>query len=256
MNKSTFQALLVRDLRVLAKNYPDFILRIGVNPIFLAFVFGFVLPKTGGIPESFANIIFPGILGLSIMSAGVQGTAIPLAWDFGATREIDDRLMAPIDPVWVLVEKIIFGAFQSLAAGIIVFPVAYLLMKDNLSLELTSLPLLIIVILLSSFISATLGMVMGTVFEPMRFAIMFATIIIPMIFLGATYYPWAALSDIPWLKWAILVNPLLYINEAYRAILTPFVPHMNIFFSMSGLIVSLVILLYVAKIGFDKRAFS
>ena len=47
-----------------------------------------------------------------------------------------------------------------------------------------------------------------------------------MTFLGATYYPWARLSPIPWLKVAVLVNPLVYMSEGFRMALTP-VPHMG-----------------------------
>ncbi len=47
-----------------------------------------------------------------------------------------------------------------------------------------------------------------------------------MTFLGATYYPWAELTPIPWLKALVLVNPLVYMSEAMRVSLTPQIPHM------------------------------
>lgn len=256
MNWKTFGALIERDLRVLIRNFFEFLLRIAVQPLMLAFVFGYVLPRTGDIPSTYANLIVPGIVGISVMTSGVQGTAIPLAWDFGATREIEDRLLAPINVNWVLWEKIIVGAIQSLAAGAIVFPVTFLLMRENLNIQVSSYLLLFVVIILSSLISASLGMTLGTIVEPMKFAIMFATVIIPMVFLGATYYPWASLDNIPWFKWAITLNPLLYVNEGYRAILTPQIPHMNIYFSILGMVVSITILLFLARFGFNRRAFS
>jgi len=102
VNFNTFIALFERDIRVLLREFNEFFIRVAVQPLFLAFIFGYVLPRTGAIKPAFANIIFPGILGISTMTAGVQGTAIPLAWDFGATKEIEDRLLAPIDVVWVM----------------------------------------------------------------------------------------------------------------------------------------------------------
>ncbi len=250
----TFLAIMRRDFRVLSRNLPDFFLRIGVQPVFLAFIFGFVLPKIGAIPASFPNLVLPGILAISTMAAGVQGTAIPLAWDFGGTNEIQDRLMAPISLRLVMLEKIVMGMFESWLAAAFVFPVAYLIMRANLQLSVPSLPLLLIVVIFSGLVAATLGMVLGTAWEPMRFGTMFATVIVPMIFLGATYYPWAALSAIPWLKYAVLANPLVYISEAYRGLLTPQVPHMEIGASLFGIIASTVILMFIASKTFEKRA--
>lgn len=256
MNWTTFLALIERDIRVLMRDFSEFFLRTAVQPLFLAFIFGYVLPKTGSIPPSYSNLIIPGILGISTMTSGIQGTAIPLAWDFGTTREIEDRLMAPISVRWVLWEKIFLGAFQAFIAGAIVFPFSFLLMRANLDIRVTNFFILFMIVFLSGFISAALGMVLGTLFNPMKFALMFATVVIPMIFLGATYYPWASLSHIPWLQWAIIINPLLYVNESYRAILTPYIPHMYIGYSLLGLAISAVILMLVALYGFERRAFS
>ena len=41
-------------------------------------------------------------------------------------------------------------------------------------------------------------------------------LVIPMTFLGAVYYPWKNLSALPWLKVAVLINPLVYVSEGMR----------------------------------------
>jgi ABC-2 type transport system permease protein len=41
------------------------------------------------------------------------------------------------------------------------------------------------------------------------------------------YYPWALLDPLPWLKYSVLVNPVVYVSEGMRAALTPEVPHMD-----------------------------
>jgi ABC-2 type transport system permease protein len=252
----TFLAIMERDLRVLSRNLGDFFLRIGVQPLLFAFIFGYVLPTIGTIPREFASLVLPGILGVSTLTAGVQGTAIPLAWDFGATKEIQDRLMAPISVRLVMLEKIVMGMVEAWLAAAFVFPVAYLIMRANLELQVTSYPLLILILFLAGLASATLGMVLGTVVEPMRFATMFATVVIPMIFLGATYYPWAGLSAIPWLQYLVLVNPLVYVSEAYRGVLTPQIPHMATGYALLGISVSIVVLMAMAVKEFEKRALS
>jgi ABC-2 type transport system permease protein len=53
---------------------------------------------------------------------------------------------------------------------------------------------------------------------------MFSVIVAPMIFFGRAYYPWRGLSAVPAMKWAVLVNPLVYVAEGLRATLTPGMP--------------------------------
>ena len=67
---------------------------------------------------------------------------------------------------------------------------------------------------------------MGTFVEPRRVPLLFGVVVIPITFLGATYYPWAELTPIPWLKTLVLLNPLVYMSEAMRISLTPQLPHM------------------------------
>src|SRR3990170_5765368 len=139
----TFLAIVERDLRVLSRNLVDFFLRISVQPLMFAFIFGYVLPAIGTIPKSYSSVVIPGILGSSTLTAGVQGTAIPLSWDFGATKEIHDRLMAPISIRLVMLEKIIMGMIEAWLAAAFVFPVAFLIMRENLHISVAN-PLLLI----------------------------------------------------------------------------------------------------------------
>lgn len=85
---------------------------------------------------------------------------------------------------------------------------------------------------------------------------MFSIIVIPVTFLGATYYPWAQLDPIPWLKWAVLLNPLVYMSEAFRTALTPQFPHMPAAGIYLGMVGFLVFLGWLGIAGFKKRVLS
>ena len=63
---------------------------------------------------------------------------------------------------------------------------------------------------------------------------------IPLTFLGAIYYPWQSLEPIRWLQIAVLVNPLVYMCEGFRAALTP-AAHMSLW------------AIYPALVGFTAR---
>ena len=80
---------------------------------------------------------------------------------------------------------------------------------------------------------ASLGLLLGTSFEPRNIGLMFGFIILPVTFLGGTYYEWTRLAPIEaggwhWLQIVVLVNPLIYVNEGMRAALTD-APHMHLY---------------------------
>jgi ABC-2 type transport system permease protein len=75
--------------------------------------------------------------------------------------------------------------------------------------------------------SGALGLMFGTAFEPRTVPMLFGVILVPITFLGSTYYSWQALEAIRWLQVVSLLNPLVYLSEGFRAALTP-VPHMSL----------------------------
>jgi ABC-2 type transport system permease protein len=109
---------------------------------------------------------------------------------------------------------------------------------------------------LAALTGSTLGLVMGTFVEPRRVPVLFGVVVIPITFLGATYYPWAELTPIPWLKTLVLLNPLVYMSEAMRISLTPQLPHMApwaVYLGLAGLTLGLS---YVGIRGFRSRVLT
>ncbi|MBO4161483.1 ABC transporter permease [Micromonospora antibiotica] len=226
----SFLALLLRDLTVLRRNVPEFALRTLLQPVLFSFVFAYLFPRIGqGLSSqaNFADVLVPGLVAVTAVFCGVSTVSLPLAIEFGATREIEDRIMAPV-PGWAIAtEKIVFGAVQSLAAGLLVLPACVLTSATPVNVEVRDPALLVVVALLACWISGALGLVVGTVVEPKRMGLAFSTLIVPLTFFGCVYYPWQALTPLPWLKVAVLANPVVYLSEGLRAALTPSVPHMS-----------------------------
>ena len=245
-----FRALLLRDLRVLRREWVAFLVGSLMQPLLLVFVFAYVLPKVGlavgGADRAgeFSTLLVAGVVGLSMFMQGLQAVTIRFAIEFGYTREIEDRVMAPL-PVWaVAVEKVVAGALQALAAGAVVLPIAALVPATAVHLH-PNVPALVAVGLLAALLSAVVGLVVGTLVDPGHIQLAFGAIVLPVTFLGAVYYPWATLTPIPWLKYLALANPLVYISEGLRGALTVGVPHMNlwlVFAAMSGFILALGVL--------------
>ena len=66
---------------------------------------------------------------------------------------------------------------------------------------------------------------LGTTFEPRNIGLMFGFVVLPLTFLGGTYYQWTTLGPVQvagfhWLQMLVLVNPLIYVAEGMRAALT------------------------------------
>jgi len=81
-------------------------------------------------------------------------------------------------------------------------------------------------------------------------------IVAPMIFFGCAYYPWQGLSVAPVFKYAVLINPLVYVSEGMRGALTPALPHMPLGFVLLALAVITVVFWICGLRAFERRAFS
>ncbi len=62
----------------------------------MVFVFGKVLTDLGFAQAGFAQVLLPGLVALTVMLTALQSTALPLVIEFSFTKEIEDRLLAPL----------------------------------------------------------------------------------------------------------------------------------------------------------------
>src|ERR1700677_2802093 len=241
-SRTALGALILRDLVVLRKTFREFVLRTLIQPFLLCFVFLFVFPKIGqGIgglgaaaQSAFATVLVPGVVGISVMFQGAQSIALAMATEFGFTREIEDRVQAPC-PIWlVAMAKVLSGAAQGVISAIIVLPIASVVHAAGVEAHLHLHWWIIITLVpLACIAMAGLGLVLGTSSEPRNIGLMFGFIILPITFLGGTYYSWTKLSPVTiggwhWLQTVVLINPLIYVNEGMRAAFTT-APHMQLY---------------------------
>ncbi|HZU79978.1 MAG TPA: ABC transporter permease [Acidimicrobiales bacterium] len=262
-------ALLLRDVVVLGKNAREFVLRTLIQPFLLCFVFLYVFPKIGqGIggrgtvaQSAFATILVPGVVGISVMFQGVQSIALNMAQEFGFTREIEDRVQAPC-PIWlVAAAKVLSGAAQGVLSAVIVLPMAAVVHAAGVHAHLSlHWALILTFVPLACIAMAGLGLVLGTSFEPRNIGLMFGFIILPITFLGGTYYGWTRLSPVTigswhWLQTVVLVNPLIYVNEGMRAAFTQ-APHMHLYVIYPVMAAFAVAFLALGLRNFRRRVLS
>ena len=228
MNWKTFLALLARDAHVARRNVVPLLLQTFLQPMMFVFIFGRVMVSSGYMPAAYKSLLLPGIMAISMVFTGVWAVAMPLIAEFQFTREIEDRLLAPMEISWLAIEKVFFGTMQALLAGLIVIPTAWLLLRPGVEFNLSSPLSFAGVTLLVALFSACGGLALGCSINQTHIGLMFSMVLTPMIFFGCTYYPWSALAHFPILQKIVLVNPLVYASEGLRGTLVPQFPHLPV----------------------------
>lgn len=258
---TTFRALLLRDLTVLDRDLKEFLPNTVLQPLLLVFTFTYVFPAIGqavGGSESasrFSTILVGGLVAQSVIFQGIFRVAIPLARELDITNELEDRVLAPASIGVIAVEKIVSGALQSLFAGLIVFPIVAFVPMTPVFVRV-EWPVLLSVTLLSCVTAAALGLNLGTRLEPRSVPLLAGFVALPLGFFGAIFYPWDALAPIPWLKVLVLVNPLVYMSEGFRAALTTGIPTMPLPVVFCVLVVVVTLLTISGIRGFKARVLS
>ncbi len=248
-----FTAVLRRDVYVTGKELPVFLAQVILQPLFLLFVFGKVLSSLGYTQHGYSDLLFPGLLALTAVITGMQSLAFPLVIEFGWTKEIEDRLLAPMSTALVAAEKVLFAAMRAVIATTIMIPVGILVL-GSIPWRWSGFPLFVVALLLGSLLGAGLGLVMGTLVVPQRINIVFSLVFTPLLFTGCSQYPWPSLSRLPWFQVVTACNPMTYVSEAMRAALVPEVPHIAPWVCIVVLVGSVSALMAIGVRGFYRRA--
>ena len=116
---------------MLRKNFTLFFIRTIMQPLLLVFVFTYVFPKIGqgvgggerAAPRSPPRSS-PASSASPSCSRASRPSPCPLVQEFGYSKEIEDRVLAPLPTRLVGVQKIVTGMLQALIAAALVFPIA------------------------------------------------------------------------------------------------------------------------------------
>jgi ABC-2 type transport system permease protein len=274
----TFNAMMAREFRVLRRNSISLFTRAVMQPLLFVFVFAYVFPKIGGGfmlgggaaaasaasrvgtagSINFATILVPGLMASMLLMQGIMAVTFPLVMEFSWQRTIEDRALAPV-PIRVLaIQKIVAGAVQSFIGACIVFPIVLFVHAAGQAphVHVTNWALFALILVFASLLTASLGLLLGTLMDPRKMQMLFAVILLPATMLGCVYYPWSALHHIRWLQIAVLVNPMVYMSEGLRAVLTPVLGHMPMWAVLLALVGGTVVFGYLGTRTFTKRVLN
>ncbi|MEU7163288.1 ABC transporter permease [Streptomyces morookaense] len=239
-----FVAFVARDLRVVFRKQPTaFLTRVLVEPLTRIFVFSYVLPSVSGRGQqpggsSFSTVLAPGMLATSMLFAGVLGVAMPMIGELTYPKTVQDRLLTPA-PVWAVgAARAVSGAVQALVSVLLVLPIVMFVHAPGQApdIHVANWPLLAVVVFFGSVLSGVIGLWLGTAIQPAHVSALFGLVMMPAMMLGCVYYPWASLAAIPWLHMLVLLNPVMYLSEGLRAVLTPGAAHLPLWAVLLALV--------------------
>ncbi|MCW2886590.1 MAG: type transport system permease protein [Streptosporangiaceae bacterium] len=265
----TFLAMMAREVRVMRRSFLSTFLRVILQPLLFVFVFAYVMPKLGtagggagfaagrGGP-TFSTILVPGLIASSIVMQAMMAVIFPLMMELSWQRSITDRALAPLPIPLLAVQKIVSAGLQGLIGGLLVFPaVLFIHAKGQApSVHIDNWPMFVLVMVAGSLLASSGGLLLGTLIDPQKIQVLFALVLLPMTMLGCVYYPWAALHHIRWLQIAVLLNPIVYMSEGLRAVLTPQLDHMPVWVVLAVLVGGTALLCWLAMRTFTRRVLT
>ena len=194
-----FLAVLWRDVYVTWGEFPAFLAQVILQPFFLLFVFGKVLGSLGYTQPGYSDLLFPGLLALTAVLTAMQTLAFPLVAEFGWTKEIEDRLLAPMPTSSSPPRRCCSRSCASLIATLIMIPIGILVL-GSIPWRWSGFPLFVAGLVLGALVGAGFGLLMGTLVQPQRINLVFSLVFTPLLFTGCSQYPWPSLDQLRWFQ--------------------------------------------------------
>lgn len=190
-----------------------------ISPLIYILAFGLGLgssikPGSGisGNYDNYLEFILPGMVALSSMTISFGGTTFSICGDRIFTKTFEELLLVPIHPLALHIGKMLAGIVRGLMTSGSVILVAVLLTGNWNFLN----PLFLLLLVLNCAVFAGLGVIVGLSVRSLESVGLYNNfIIIPMSFLGATFFDPTTLPVA--LKVVVYLLPLTYASIGLRA---------------------------------------
>lgn len=169
-----------------------------------------VKPAAG---DNYLQFILPGMVALSSMVISFGGTTFSICGDRLFTKTFEELMLMPIHPLSLHIGKMLAGVVRGmLTAGSVILVAVAFTGKIGSFLN----PLFLLVLVLNCAVFAGLGVIVGLNVKSLESVGIYNNfVIVPMSFLGATFFDPATLPLV--LKVVVYLLPLTYTAIALRA---------------------------------------
>lgn len=196
--------------------------------------------------ENYLQFMLPGMVALSSMVISFGGTTFSICGDRLFTKTFEELMLCPIHPLALHLGKMMAGVVRGLLTAGSVILVAILFTGKVWSFLN---PLFLLVLVLNCAVFAGLGVIVGLNVKSLESVGIYNNfVIVPMSFLGATFFDPATLP--PVLKVVVYLLPLTYTSLGLRA--AAYLPLAQ--FPWYSIVILLTIALFLSAIG--ARQFS
>jgi ABC-2 type transport system permease protein len=214
-----------------------------VQPVLWLLIFGQVFARLHVIPgqTNYIDFMTPGILAQSVLFISIfSGIAIIWERDLGLIQKI---LATPTPRTAIVFGKAISAGLRTLPIIVIIYILAVFLGVDMIWNPFNLLGVLIMVMLGAVFFSTFSLIIACLVKTRERFMGIGQLLTMPLFFASNAIYPIEIMPG--WLKIVSHVNPLTYMIDALRAMMTGSVPGFNVLFDFAVLLLASIILVSI-----------
>ena len=190
-----------------------------VSPLIYILAFGLGLGSSldqvspPSVGDSYLEFILPGMVALSSMVISFGGTTFSICGDRLFAKTFEELLLYPIHPLGLHLGKMLAGIIRGLLTAASVIVVAVLFTGKFWSFVN---PLFFLILILNCAVFAGLGVIVGLNVKSLESVGLFNNfLIVPMSFLGATFFDPATLPIA--LRTVVYCLPLTYATTGLRA---------------------------------------
>ncbi len=163
--------------------------------------------------DNYLQFILPGMVALSSMTISFGGTTFSICGERLYTKTFEEMLLVPVHPLALHLGKMLAGVARGMMTSGSVIVVA-LLFTGKIWSFLN--PLFLLLLILNCAVFAGLGVIVGLNVKSLEGVGLYNNfLIIPMSFLGATFFDPATLPAV--LKVIVYLLPLTYTSTGLRA---------------------------------------
>lgn len=204
--------ILLSDLRILRRFWWRLLVTSVASPLLYLVAFGWGLGRgidVDGI--SYIEFVIPGIIAITAMTSSFNSAGMKLNVDRLFCKSFEECLMSPVNRFSIILGKSLIGVVRGLISSGAFLIVAYLI-----SPTLSFSPLFALVLVLTCFLFAFMGVFAALLAKSHEDMAMFSSLtLLPMTFLAGTFF---SLSTLPaWLKVIINFLPLTHCSLCLRA---------------------------------------
>ncbi len=162
--------------------------------------------------ENYLQFILPGMVALSSMTISFGGTTFSICGERLYTKTFEEVLLMPVHPLALFLGKMLAGMLRGLMTSASVILISILVTGNWRFLS----PLFLLLLVLNCAVFSGLGVIVGLNVKSLEgVGLLNNFLIVPMSFLGATFFDPATLPTV--LKAVVYLLPLTYTSTGLRA---------------------------------------